>query len=241
MGLDRLGKGPFVVDAVIGPDDDGWALQGLTIEETEGCACCGSRRLVWRVAVTDQDSGRTYLVGRTCAKRAEDVDLARLEELSRAAERNRLRELRLGTSDTALRFRAWAMEQPHPKGWDGRSLLDDLNYWAGRGERTAVGKWNRAFKCFVKGDASELTKAEQQRAARKRAKRVASAAREWEWLSKRAQSAATEHRDALADMIPEDKLQAIYDASLAEELKSARARLDYEYGKDIATEVAGEA
>lgn len=143
--LSKLGIGPFTIDAVLAPDCTGWDFSGPIEGDPERCACCGKKGLRWRVVVTDQPTGKSFFLGRTCASKASDLDLAKLEELAARAERTRLEDLRYGNTERGKAFRAWAAEQPHPKGWTGRSLLNDLDYWYGRSRKTALGRSSRTM------------------------------------------------------------------------------------------------
>jgi hypothetical protein len=63
-------------------------------------------------------------------------------------------------SENGKDFRDWCVSQPHPKGWNGKSLLNDVQYWLGRGMDKGLPKLRKALKAFGKGDAAELLEAE---------------------------------------------------------------------------------
>ena len=145
MSLARLGAGPWsVVDvlepdcATIGPQPH---LAGLDLDR---CACCGAS-LQWRVIL--QGPTGYACVGRTCADKAsratpESINLEGIGLKLKAAER---RERDRMLADGA--FAAWAQSQPHPKGWAGRSLLDDVRYHA-TGKTINLAPLRKAFKLF---------------------------------------------------------------------------------------------
>jgi|GEM_PF-3033929 len=169
----KLGPAPFTVADMIGPDD---AIYGGSdpFEGVEGahdrCECCG-KKLSWRVLLVD-GAGKPHVVGRSCAAQAEDLKGVSLRDAELKAKRRVLDTWM--TSEHGAAFREWASKVPHPKGWSGRSLLDDLRYWTRRKGADALPKIRKALKAFGAGDAAELLeeerKAEAHREAKKRRK-----------------------------------------------------------------------
>jgi hypothetical protein len=95
MAIERLGEGPFKVVEVMEP---GYASYGPGlgdildgIEDLTVCACCGYKGLSWRVVVHQPNAGNYYILGRSCAKKAQKAAgktneiLAGLKELDRKA------------------------------------------------------------------------------------------------------------------------------------------------------------
>jgi len=178
--FDKLGKGPWDVVDIIGPDDGSCGPRGYATPHCDftpagnvKCSHCG-KKLTWQAVIQDQVSELTFIVGITCANRAEDINTEKIETLARRAE---VRFLAAAKADTD--FHKWAEGQPHPKGWENRNLLNDLRFWSNKKQGPA--KWRSAYLLYKGGaeDASKLVAAQTKRddiRAFKRAKREISEA-----------------------------------------------------------------
>jgi hypothetical protein len=163
MSLTTLGTGPFRIIEVMDPEYS--SLGGAPLPEAanprgykdhEGrCACCGSK-LSWRVLVHDQANDRHLILGMTCAANAEQgIDPHLLATMKARAERARVERL-LNHKE----FVDWARQQPHPKGWRGKTMFDDLTYWLRR-QSPKMSVYNNALKAFRSGtDNTSLVKDE---------------------------------------------------------------------------------
>lgn len=124
----KLGPGPFQVTDMVGPEDAAYGgtnpFDGIK-GDTGLCECCG-HKISWRVVLQDA-KGNPHVVGRRCAQQASDLKGVSLRDAELRARRNFVAhwmDQRTGAS-----FRSWCAKQPHPKGWNGKSLLHDLDYW----------------------------------------------------------------------------------------------------------------
>lgn len=160
MALGRLGAGPFMVVEVMEPDYTSYGgytlpepavVAGANPDEVWGrCACCGAR-ISWR-AVIEGAGGVCYVVGLTCASAAASgIDTRKMATL-RARATRRERERKLETDG----FREWARAQPHPKGWRGKTLLDDLLYQTS-GNNPRMGELRKAYRTFLAGGVADST------------------------------------------------------------------------------------
>ncbi len=95
MSLAKLGEGPFQILEVFDPEYASYGGTSARLPEptdTLGksdyefrCACCGSK-LTWRVLVQSATSNLAYIVGLTCANRAENgIDVVKLNTLKNRA------------------------------------------------------------------------------------------------------------------------------------------------------------
>lgn len=143
----KLGVGPWEVIEVLGPDEGARSV----------CAHCG-HRITWVAIIEDEATGEKFDVGMKCAARASDLDTEKIDKLARDAER---RFLEAAKKDAE--FHAWAEQQPHPKGWENRSLMNDLRYWNYKKQGPA--KWRSAYLLFKGGseDAQRLVDAQTKR------------------------------------------------------------------------------
>lgn len=168
----KLGPGPFRVTDMVGPEDA--AYGGINpFEGIEGdtglCECCG-KKISWRVVLRDANDN-PHVVGRRCAQRASDLEGVSLRDAELRARRNLVTHWM--HRETGAAFRSWCAKQPHPKGWKGKSLLHDLDYWCrGRTARTSgVTRLLAALKAFGENDVSALLdgakRAQEHRLARK--------------------------------------------------------------------------
>ena len=162
--FDKLGKGPWEVVDIIGPDDGSCGPRGyanphrdFTRAGNVKCSHCG-KKLTWQAVIEDQVTQATFIVGTTCAHRADDIDTEKIETLARRAE---IRFLAAAKADAD--FHKWAEGQPHPKGWENRNLLNDLRYWSNKKQGPA--KWRSAYLLYKGGaeDASKLVAAQTKR------------------------------------------------------------------------------
>lgn len=172
--FEKLGPSPFTVVDMVGPDDSfigDSPFKGVE-GDTDRCECCG-KKLSWRVILND-NSGKPHVVGRSCAETATDLKGVSLRDAELKAKKKMITHWM--ASKEGAEFRTWATTIPHPKGWRGKTLLDDLNYWTRKGTEKGLSKLRKALKAYGQNDAGELLDAERKAQDHRAAKRRKNAA-----------------------------------------------------------------
>lgn len=166
-----LGPAPFRYLELVGPTDAVYLKNSDPFTGIEAphdrCACC-NKRISWRVIVGDADGGR-HVMGRTCAQKLDDLKLIEFREQELKVKRAFVKRYLYMTPD----FVAWCRKQPHPKGWENKSLFDYLA-WLGNKPSRAFKPLLMAVKAFGAGDdADEVFAVEKKRQQRQRARKHA--------------------------------------------------------------------
>lgn len=154
MSLARIGSGPFEVVEILDPEyrkvageilPDPTPVAGMDeLEARSRCACCGAS-ISWRVLVRDRMSDRHYMLGLTCAGRAQSgIDSRAIAAAKKRAMRV-LYERRMHEPG----FIEWLRTQPHSKGWAGKTRMDDVTYEARSSQRQTV--LNAAWEDYKAG------------------------------------------------------------------------------------------
>lgn len=158
MSLAKLGEGPFQILEVFDPEYASYGGTSFKLPEPTNtlgkddyesrCACCGAK-LTWRVLVQSAASNLAYIVGLTCANRAENgIDVVKLNTIKNRAERR--------FADTTLanqEFAAYLRSQPHPMNFHGKSLYDSVVYYA-RKKTPNLSKLRAAWRAFDEAKAA---------------------------------------------------------------------------------------
>ena len=124
--MNKLGNSIKVIE-VLSPDcsDIGGTLPPLTVGEQGKCAHCG-KKITWR-ALCENERGEVFELGLTCAKADDSVHKLTLLSVEEKAQ-NRMMRAQVASAE----FVAWASSKPHPKGWNNKTLLDDVQFWMTR-------------------------------------------------------------------------------------------------------------
>jgi len=103
--------------------------------ESDRCECCGSR-ISWRCLCEDED-GDLHWFGMTCASKV--IDAGSIEEAKAKREKRLCRSYRNATFEVDG-FQEWCRTQPHPKGWDNRTLLGYIVFYSKNGTDKSVAR-----------------------------------------------------------------------------------------------------
>ena len=145
MSMSRIGQGPFQVVDFWPPDHVKYAGDGTRPEgDLNRCACCGAN-ITWRVVIHNAADDKTYIVGRTCALRAQEffgctddqlkADLRRREKAARQAQEE--------AAWQAKEAKRRQMELVELRAQELRSLERELHAW--RPEAFPWTEWDRAL------------------------------------------------------------------------------------------------
>jgi hypothetical protein len=117
---------------------------GFDMPEPAHCECCG-KRIKNRVFCRDGD-GKYMLLGLKCAQNAQTKGLERARQKIAYRDKDFYCGLTLLPAQGGNEeFRDWARNQPHPKGWEGKSLLGQLVWLSTKGKADAISKYWRQF------------------------------------------------------------------------------------------------